>query len=158
MPPVAKKRSRTANAKSDERPGTSRYAVEAQIGHLLRRAHQRHCANFAESMPDDLTPQQFAALAMIGQLGTVSQNELGRRTAMDPATIQGVVKRLGGRKLVKSGPDTADRRRHVWQLTAAGKRILNRIVPAAADISAATLEPLTASERRNLLKLLIKIG
>ena len=134
------------------------YAVEQQIGHLLRRAHQRHCGIFADAMPADLTPQQFAALAMVSQLESVSQNELGRRTAMDPATIQGVVKRLMARNLLKSTADPNDRRRHLLTLAPAGKRLMKRLLPAAQEISAQTLAPLTGAERRSLLVLLSKIG
>ena len=39
--------------------------------------------------PFDVTPTQFAALAKLDDAGPVSQNELGRLTAMDPATIWG---------------------------------------------------------------------
>ena len=66
------------------------YLLEAQVGHLIRRAHQRHVALFAEHFADaDLTPTQWAALAKLRERGTLSQNLLGRLTAMDPATIQG---------------------------------------------------------------------
>ncbi|HEX9446411.1 MAG TPA: MarR family winged helix-turn-helix transcriptional regulator, partial [Dongiaceae bacterium] len=71
------------------------YELDAQIGFVLRRAHQRHVAIFAECLSDyALTPQQFSALAKIRETGGVSQNRLGRLTAMDPATILGVVQRL----------------------------------------------------------------
>jgi len=42
----------------------------------------------------ELTPTQFAALARLRELGDTTQNQLGRLTAMDPATIQGVIQRL----------------------------------------------------------------
>src|SRR5215471_8405499 len=74
---------------------TPGYRLEDQVGHLMRRAHQRHTAIFQEGLGDcDLTPTQFAALVKIKELGKVTQNLLGRHTAMDPATIQGVVQRL----------------------------------------------------------------
>src|SRR6185312_15846978 len=68
------------------------YVLEEQIGFVLRRAHQRHVAIFAESMAElGLTPTQFSALAKIRDEGPVSQNRLGRLTSMDPANILGVV-------------------------------------------------------------------
>ena len=71
------------------------YALEPQIGYVLRRAHQRATQIFNSVMGDfSVTPTQFAALAKIDDVGRVSQNELGRMTAMDPATIWGVVSRL----------------------------------------------------------------
>ena len=67
--------------------------LEEQAGHILRRAHQRHAAIFQELIGDSqLTPLQFAALARLRDLGEVSQNQLGRLTAMDAATMQGVTR------------------------------------------------------------------
>lgn len=133
------------------------YVLERQVGHLLRRAHQRHCGIFAETIDVQLTPMQFATLAMIGELGSVSQNHLGRLVAMDPATTQGVVRRMAERKLIVSGRDPSDRRHHVWRLTAAGKRLLVRLVPTAQAISSDTLAPLAANEQATFLRLLAKL-
>ena len=134
------------------------YAVEKQVGHLLRRAHQRHCAIFADHIGKGLTPVQFAALAMIEQRGEVSQNHLGRLIAMDPATIQGVVGRLAERDLVRSKPDPDDRRRQLWYLTKKGGKLLTELVPVAQSISEQTLEPLNEREKLSFLKLLAKIS
>jgi hypothetical protein len=82
------------------------YRVEEQVGFLLRRAHQRHAVLFQEGIREiDLTPTQFTALIKTVELGRVTQNQLGRLAAMDPATIQGVVRRLIARGLVRRRPD-----------------------------------------------------
>lgn len=146
------------DARRARTPRTAKpYRLQEQVGHLLRRAHQRHCGIFADMLNADLTPRQFAALAMIAECGEVSQNHLGRLVAMDPATTQGVVKRLAERGLVVAGPDEADRRRHVWRTTATGTRLLTRATPAAEAISDETLAPLSPAERRTFLRLLAKI-
>ena len=134
------------------------YSVEEQVGHLLRRAHQRHCAIFSERIGKTLTPVQFAALSMIAQRENVSQNLLGRLIAMDPATIQGVVGRLAERNLIKSKPHPEDRRRQLWYLTAKGTKLLADLIPVAESISAETLEPLSAKERLAFMKLLAKLS
>ena len=41
------------------------YRLQEQVGFVLRKAHQRHVAIFASRIAD-LTPPQFAALAVIG--------------------------------------------------------------------------------------------
>ena len=146
------------SARGASRKANIDYVLEDQVGHLLRRAHQRHCGIFSSTLSAELTPQQFAALAMISQCGEVSQNQLGRLVAMDPATTQGVVRRLADRGLVVAGPDASDRRRHVWELTAAGRRVLRKLIPDARSISEQTLAPLSASERRTLLRLLARIS
>ncbi len=137
---------------------TAKYRLEGQIGHLLRRANQRHTAIFAEELDHlQLTPTQFAALVVVAESGAISQNQLGRQTAMDPATIQGVVRRLEKRGLVKPGRDPNDGRRSLWRLSPRGREILEEALPRAAEITERTLAPLTPTQRRQLLKLIAKL-
>ncbi len=52
--------------------GAGDYILEEQVGHLLRRAHQRHAAIFQEVMSaSQLTPLQFAALVKLRDVGEV---------------------------------------------------------------------------------------
>jgi DNA-binding MarR family transcriptional regulator len=135
------------------------YELEAQIGFVLRRAHQRHVAIFAECMAEfSLTPQQFSALAKLQEEGAVSQNRLGRLTAMDPATILGVVQRLVQRGLVDRNPDPNDPRSTRLTLTSAGTDLITSAVPKAMEATARTLMRLTAAEREELLRLLGRVA
>lgn len=135
------------------------YVLEDQVGHLLRRAHQRHTAIFQENIGDgQLTPLQFAALVKLGDLGEASQNRLGRLTAMDAATMQGVIKRLAARRLIARRPDPADRRRLVLTLTDAGRAVVDDAKERGRAITEATLAPLTAAERRTFLDLLRRLS
>ncbi len=138
-------------------PGT--YAVEGQAGYLLRRAHQRHTAIFQDAMGSlDLTPTQFTALVKIVELGRVTQNHLGRLAAMDPATIQGVVRRLLARGLARTAQDPLDRRTIVLSPTELGRDLAAAAVPVAEKITVTTLAPLNAQEQRQFLALLGKLA
>lgn len=151
---------KSAAARRDARSASSAddYRLEEQVGHVLRRAHQRHAAIFQDGMGDlQLTPMQFAALVKIRDVGQVSQNQLGRLTAMDPATIQGVIQRLEERKLIERHADPADRRRAILRLSAAGAGIAVEAIQRARRITEATLEPLDETERRAFLALLKKL-
>ncbi len=142
----------SASAKTD-------YRLEEQAGHLMRRAHQRHTALFQDIMGAlELTPTQFAALAKIKDLGEVTQNLLGRLTAMDPATIQGVVQRLHARGFVERRPDPTDRRVMVLSLTAGGARAARDAIARGREITHATLAPLTLAEQRIFVDLLRKLS
>ncbi len=135
------------------------YILERQAGHLLRRAHQRHSAIFQEKIGDaQLTPLQFAALVKLRDLKEVSQNHLGRLTAMDAATMQGVIKRLASRSLIKRRPDPDDRRRLIVSLSSEGYELVNSLVSSGSDITAQTLEPLCPAERKQFLDLLTKLA
>lgn len=135
------------------------YVLEQQVGFLLRKAHQRATALFAERIGRHaLTPTQFAALAKLHREDGVSQNRLGRLTAMDPATMQGVVARLVDRGFVRRESDPADRRRAVLSLTEEGRRAFAESAANGLAISRATLEPLAAEERAVFLALLARLG
>ena len=148
-----------AAARGSESDAGPAYVLEDQVGHLLRRAHQRHAAIFQEMIGDaQLTPLQFAALVKLNDLGEVSQNELGRRTAMDAATMQGVIKRLLPRGLIDRKPDPADRRRVVLSLTGDGRRAIAAAMPNGHAITDRTLAGLDAAQRRSFLSLLKRLA
>ncbi len=135
------------------------YVLEQQIGHLLRRTHQRASAIFMAGIGESqFTPTQFAALAKLADEGAVSQNRLGRLTAMDPATMQGVVGRLLDRGLITSRPDPDDRRRTLLRLSEAGRSAVNAAIDNGRRITRDTLAPLSRAEQKTLLRLLKKLG
>jgi MarR family transcriptional regulator, lower aerobic nicotinate degradation pathway regulator len=143
--------------KGDAAPGT--YVLEQQVGFLLRCAHQRASEVFHAVMaPFAVTPTQFAALAKIDDLGSVSQNQLGRLTAMDPATISGVIGRLTARGLVRQSRSRRDARLLRLALTAAGRTATARMKAAAGEVSRRTLEPLGPARSQALLRALTQIG
>ncbi|MBM3571921.1 MAG: MarR family transcriptional regulator [Alphaproteobacteria bacterium] len=134
------------------------YVLEDQVGHLLRRAHQRATQIFlAKFAASALTPTQFAALVRLDQYGTLSQNHLGRLTAMDPATIQGVIRRLAARRLIARVSDAGDRRRAMLSLSSEGRALLRRLLKTGLSVSAATLKPLGPTERRAFLGMLRRL-
>jgi DNA-binding MarR family transcriptional regulator len=134
-----------------------KYVLDDQIGYVLRRVTQRHLSLFSEAIPE-VTTTQFAVMARLAELGPLSQNHLGRETAMDAATIKGVVDRLARQGLVETTPDLEDRRRLTVGLTTAGAALFAQRVPTALAISAKTLDPLGADEQRQLLALLARLA
>jgi MarR family transcriptional regulator, lower aerobic nicotinate degradation pathway regulator len=149
--PRAKSRRSTPRA-------AGKYVLEDQIGFLLRQANQRHTAIFANRIIENFTTTQFAALAKLYEVGPCSQNRLGRLTAMDAATIKGVVDRLTKRGFTTARPDPQDTRLLILELTKAGLAAIESAIPAAVRITEETLDPLSSSERTLLLKLIRKIG
>jgi MarR family transcriptional regulator, lower aerobic nicotinate degradation pathway regulator len=124
----------------------------------MRVAMQRHTSIFTSRMVDGLTQTQFAALAKLYEVGPCSQNYLGRLIYLDAATIKGVVDRLHLRGFVTALNDPNDRRRRAVALTDRGRQLTEAAVRVAAEITAATLAPLTAEEQRQIAKLLRKLG
>lgn len=143
----------------ETRPGPPEdYALAEQVGHLLRRANQRHLALFQGIMGDDHpTAMQFAALFTLWREGPLSQNLLGRQLAMDPATVKGVVARLMARGMVTRQRDGADTRRLLVALTPAALAALPALVEKARAVTAATLAPLSREEATRLVALLRRL-
>jgi DNA-binding MarR family transcriptional regulator len=148
-------RSRKAAAALSTQPA---YVLDEQVGFLMRRAQQRHITIFQRIMGDDgPTPTQFAAMVKLSAGEEISQNHLGRMTAMDPATIKGVIARLEERGMVERLPDPDDQRRVRVRLSPKGLAAIPGLIEKAKAITAATLSPLSREEAERLLSLLARL-
>jgi DNA-binding MarR family transcriptional regulator len=135
------------------------YAFVDQVGHLLRKAYQRHAAIFQQTIPDSqLTAAQFVALCAIDERGGCSMSEIVKATAIDQATVRGIVDRLKARGLVAVTHDDTDRRKVVVRLTEPGSILLDRTIPYAQQITEMTLAGLNAAERVAIVYLLRKMS
>ena len=148
---------RSATLKKADKPSKPVYVLDEQIGFILRQVWQRHAAIFARDIGINLTPTQWAALAKLNEAGPCSQNHLGRLTAMDVATIKGVIDRLTARGLTETSPDPEDGRRLLVSLTRAGREMAEKAAANALAISRETLAPLDSKEREMLIGLLNKL-
>lgn len=120
------------------------YRLDDQIGFILRQANQRYAALFANGIGNGLTPTQWAALVRLGETGPCPQNQLGRLTAMDAATIKGVVERLDKRGLIQRSADPDDGRRLLVSLSPAGRAELEAGLAAARRSTGRPWPPLPA--------------
>jgi|TARA_R110002072_G_scaffold76158_5_gene178930 DNA-binding MarR family transcriptional regulator len=137
---------------------TDPVVLDEQVAHLLRRAHQRASSVFLHILSErKLTPTQFFAMARLYEMGQLSQNHLGRLSAMDPATIQGVIQRLTERGFVHRMPDPTDRRRMVLKLSSEGEQLVIRLLEGARQVNDALLDPLSGEERETFIRLLGKM-
>jgi DNA-binding MarR family transcriptional regulator len=148
---------RSVTARRSLKPARPAYILDDQIGFILRQVWQRHATIFAREIGNNLTPTQWAAMSKLSETGPCSQNQLGRLTAMDVATIKGVIDRLTARGLTETSPDPEDGRRLLVSLTRAGQQVAEKAVPNALAITRETLAPLEPKERDMLVALLGKL-
>src|SRR3954447_26654348 len=148
---------RGVSTRRNVRPSRPGYVLEEQIGFILRQVWQRHATIFAREIGISLTPTQWAALSKLVETGPCSQNQLGRLTAMDVATIKGVIDQLTARVLTYTSSDPMDGGRLLVSLTRAGQQLAEKTAPHALAISKETLAPLDARERETLLGLLSRL-
>ncbi|MFL7961359.1 DNA-binding transcriptional regulator, MarR family [Pseudomonas sp. NFIX10] len=136
----------------------SSYAFTEQVGHLLRKAYQRHMAIFQQNVGESqLTAVQFITLCAVRDNGPSSLTELVALTAVDQATIRGIVERLKARELIELGHDAKDRRKVIVHLSEAGRMAVKQTEPCARQISELTLSNLNPGERVAMLFLLRKM-
>lgn len=139
-------------------PLPDNYDFSEQVGHLLRRAYQRHVAVFQQLMPDaQLTAVQFVVLCAVKESGACSLSYLVKRTAIDQATVRGIIDRLKARQLLAVQLDSQDRRKVLVTLTPQGEQLVDSQVPHALAITEQTVKNFNPAERLALVYLLKKL-
>ena len=137
----------------------SGYDLDTHPAHMIRRAHQRATFYFQQVMSgQDLTPTQHAALATLLKHGELSQNHLGRLTAMDPSTISIVVRKLLKNGLIERHGSKNDQRLAIIKLTDRGTCYSVDRLADSLEVARRVLAPLTPAEQQTLVALLRRIG
>ena len=135
------------------------YDFPKQIGHLLRRAYQRHTAIFQSTVPDpQLTATHFVILLTLRRHPGAGIAQIAKSTALDEPGVRAMVERLKWRDLVETAHLPGDARNMTVTLTAAGEDVIARTTPFAFEVSEKTLAPLNDTERATLLALLRRIA
>ncbi|MGO4332463.1 MarR family winged helix-turn-helix transcriptional regulator [Cupriavidus sp. 2TAF22] len=151
--------SSSAHKTAAQAPAAAPYDFTEQVGHLLRRAYQRHVAIFQQTIADSqLTAAQFVVMCAVNDRGSCSLSEIVRATAIDQATVRGIIERLKARALVAVSHDANDRRKVVVTVTPGGLALIEETVPFAHRISEQTFGDLNPAERVAILYLLRKMS
>lgn len=130
-------------------------SVYRRPGFLLKRCHQVTAALFVEHCREfGITPSQYGALCALREFPGIDQLALGRLIGLDRSTIGLVVKLLSGRGWIERSVSDRDNRSMHLQLSAAGRRLLAGIEPAARRAQEAALAVLPAATREQFIGLL----
>jgi DNA-binding MarR family transcriptional regulator len=126
-----------------------------------RRFHQICAAQVATVVGEHgLTPLQYGALLHLSRIGVntgLEQNVLAARLNVDRNTASVVVEQLVKLGLAARQVNGADRRSRLLSLTAKGKRLYARLLPAADRVNADVLAPLPLRERKEFMDLLVRV-
>lgn len=123
-----------------------------QLFFRLWRASHTRIAETLESI--DLTPVLFGLLNVLGAREGAIQLELASAMGIDPSTMVSLVDELESAGLAKRRPHPNDRRAREIAITPKGRRLLERARRMAFQVEDEVLQGLTATERRDLLRLL----
>lgn len=141
------------------RPAAARALKEFDLtqvaSHLLRRAHFRAEALFAQAFPDeDLTPRQKALLVTVYQNPGATQNRIAELIALDRNSFAEMIARMSKKGYVRRTRAESDARAYALEITQEGVALLARILPQDAEVEAQVLAPIPPELRPVFLKCL----
>jgi DNA-binding MarR family transcriptional regulator len=138
----------------DASPARLRGTPSWLITHTATHANRLVTAGFAAA---DARRYHYSLLAALEEFGPASQAALGRRSGMDRSDVVAMINELADKHLVERTPDPADRRRNIITITPAGVQQLRRLDGVVAAIQDQLLGPLSANERKELVRLLSRM-
>ncbi|MCX4529974.1 MULTISPECIES: MarR family winged helix-turn-helix transcriptional regulator [unclassified Streptomyces] len=106
---------------------------------------------------EGLRLMHHAVLAATAEYGPVTQADLGRRLAVDPKDMVGVLNHLQDKGLVLRAPHPSDRRKNAVTVTPEGTAVLTRCAALAEAANAELLAPLAPDEKKQLVALLTRL-
>jgi DNA-binding MarR family transcriptional regulator len=125
---------------------------------LARRFQQICVAMISEALSgENLTQIEFAALAFLDDMPGIDQRSLAAALGIDRNNASQVLDALEKRSLVDRRINGEDRRARKLHLTKIGSRTVNNIRPKTRAMNERILEPLTPSERRVFIDLLVRL-
>ncbi|MFB6484750.1 MarR family winged helix-turn-helix transcriptional regulator [Streptomyces virginiae] len=124
------------------------------VGRVAARGRELVAAALAA---EGLKLMHHAVLAATAEYGPVAQADLGRRLAVDPKDMVGMLNHLQEAGLVLRTPDPDDRRKNAVTVTPEGTAVLARCAALAEAANAEFLAPLAPPEREHLVALLTRL-
>ena len=105
-----------------------------------------------------LHPYHHAILALLDEGSRETQGAIAEALGYDKGPLVGLLDELEGDALIERRRDTVDRRRQMVTITPAGRKTLERLRGLSAEIEDDFLAPLSASERKELHGLLLRVA
>ncbi len=106
----------------------------------------------------NLTGPQLTVVKILEAFGDLSLSELSERLRAQNSTVTGIVDRMEREELVIRTRSTEDKRVVKLKLTEKGARIAREIAVEPMELFKTALMSLTATEARDLMKILTKIS
>ena len=127
--------------------------------HLIRRCHQIALGLFHEECAaHELTPIQYAVLALLRDHGGVDQITLAGLAALNRSTAADVLQRMENAGLLERRANPDDRRVRLVFPTAAGNRLIKQVDGMVQRVQERLLAPLAPEERERFLDYLARIA
>ncbi len=125
----------------------------------LARAEGLAAAQIARRLREhELSRTAFNALAILGQADRpLRPHALAQQLFVSPGAVTQLVDLLEKQGRIRRRAHPNDRRMSLVELTATGKRVLQRAQPELTEATSRTLAGLTIAEQQQLMRLLSKL-
>lgn len=142
--------------RQDLEPVQTTELLTRSTGWLLYNAGREVERELEEELKrDDVGWRAYGVLGVLEAAGELSQQEIGRRLAIDRSTMVHLIDDLESRGLVARSRDRTDRRAYAIGLTAAGHRLLAEVLhPATVNVCQRLVGSLTTEDRAHLTRIL----
>ena len=134
---------------------SSGHALPMAIRAAYLALHRRSDASFSAL---GATADQFVLLATLVDGDVLTQRELARRMTSDPSTVRAMLVLLERKQLVVRDTRPDDARGRTVRISAAGRKLYDRLWEAGEPIRNEILSALTDREARQLVVLLEKVS
>ncbi len=128
--------------------------LQAEPGHLIRRAHQLAVSTFHDTHGRQITPVQYAILRALADTPGIDQVTLADKVALDTSTTADIATRLDAKGWIVR--ELLPRRQRALRLTPEGEAVLAGMLPRVAPMYRQLLAPLAPAEQAEFLRLLRK--
>jgi DNA-binding MarR family transcriptional regulator len=133
--------------------------VDAYTGFLLRKVSAASFEGFSKIAASyGLHPMHFGVLNIIEAEEPISQQDLSKRSGIDPSTMVARMDVLYEKGLVERKRSAEDRRSYEIRLSPAGRKLLVDLRERANEWGERFFAPLTKTERKQLHELLAKLA
>lgn len=128
------------------------------FGLLIFRFARASAWRLGQSLTDSgLRWSEFAVLHHLDAQGPIAQRDLALALRIQPSNLVALLDQLEERGLLARSADPADRRRHRVELSADGRRAVNRARQATRLAESELLGPLSPHERGEFRALLVRL-
>ena len=134
------------------------YTVEKSIGFIIYRTALAMKAALQRTLKErglDITPEQYGILHVLREEEGLSQKEIGNILFKDKPNVSRMLDALERKGLIFRQP--TDRRRFAIFLTAAGKKLIEEILPIGLQLGEQAIKGLLVREIEALEGMLNKI-
>ena len=156
MSPAARK-SRAAAAPKQAAPVDTSY-LESLLGYNARRAALAVIGVFLERMAVyEVRPVDFSVLTLIAHNPGITSRQLCTALGIQPPNLVAIVNSFERRALITRRPHPKDGRALGLHLSPSGQKLVREALQTATTLEEEVAAPLTAAERKTLMRLLQKI-